>query len=106
MAFDLFHENSYPLDGISDVDDTFCLRQATQAVIFRVMSGGLRSPKDSRKALTAGGEGIEASILNTMCTFESCSRFAVLKSTSTSDVHPESTVRVKETLRRQADKPK
>lgn len=41
---------------------TFCLRQATQAVIFRVISGGLRSPNDSRKALTAGGDGSDTSI--------------------------------------------
>lgn len=77
MAFDLFHENHEPLDGISDGEDTFCLRQATQAVIFRVMSGGLRSPKDSRNALTAGGEGSEVSILNTMFTSVSCSLLAV-----------------------------
>lgn len=31
----------------------FCFRQATQAVIFRLMSMGLRSPKDSRRACTA-----------------------------------------------------
>ena len=31
----------------------FCLRQATHAVIFLLMSIGLRSPKDSRRACTA-----------------------------------------------------
>jgi hypothetical protein len=31
---------------------TFCFRQATHAVTFRVISGGLRSPKCSRSAST------------------------------------------------------
>lgn len=42
---------------------TFCFRHATQAVILRVISGGLRSPNDSRKALTAGGEGNSISMI-------------------------------------------
>lgn len=45
---------------------TFCLRHATHAVILRVMSGGFRSPNDSRKALTAGGEGSDISISSIM----------------------------------------
>jgi len=36
---------------------TFCLRQATHAVIFLVMSGGLLSPKESRSAAILGRDG-------------------------------------------------
>lgn len=35
---------------------TLSLRQATHAVILRVMSGGFLSPKDSRRALAADDE--------------------------------------------------
>jgi hypothetical protein len=34
---------------------TFCFRQATHAVIFLVMSGGLGSPKVSRRVSTPNG---------------------------------------------------
>jgi hypothetical protein len=34
---------------------TFCFLQATHAVIFRLISGGFRSPNDSRNALAGGG---------------------------------------------------
>jgi hypothetical protein len=37
---------------------TFSLRHETHAVIFRLMSGGLRSPKDSRRAAAAEGRDI------------------------------------------------
>ena len=35
----------------------FCFLHATQAVIFRVISGGFRSPNCSRSAMIAGAEG-------------------------------------------------
>ena len=41
---------------------TFCFRHATQAVILREMSGGFRSPKESRKAIAASGDELAISI--------------------------------------------
>lgn len=59
IAFDLakisillLHAKCLPFDC------TFSLRQETQAVIFRLMSGGLRSPKDSRRAAAADSRDI------------------------------------------------
>lgn len=43
----------------------FCFRQATQAVIFRLMSMGLRSPKDSLRARAAADP--ESGTDMTMC---------------------------------------
>jgi hypothetical protein len=45
----------------STKDTTFCFRHATQAVILRVISGGFRSPNDSLRAITAGGEDSDTS---------------------------------------------
>jgi hypothetical protein len=62
MAFHLVNP-SVTVSVLLKIRITFCFRHATQAVILRVISGGLRSPNDSRKALTAGGEGSSMSMI-------------------------------------------
>ena len=47
-----------------DIDLTFSLRQATQAVILRVMSGGLRSPNASLIAMADDPAAVASAIVN------------------------------------------
>lgn len=57
MALDLYHIVGIAVDLLLYSGAlTFCFRHATQAVILREMSGGFRSPKESRRAMAAAGE--------------------------------------------------
>ena len=63
MALDLHHSVGIAVTLLLYLRAlTFCFRHATQAVILREMSGGLRSPKESRRAMAASGEDLVTSM--------------------------------------------
>ena len=63
VAFDLYHSVGIAVSLLLYPRAlTFCFRHATQAVILREMSGGFRSPKESRRAMAASGEDLVTSM--------------------------------------------
>ena len=63
MAFDLRFNLVCGRYGLDAMSITFCFLQATHAVIFRLMSGGFLSPKDSRITSAGGGRTKSSAII-------------------------------------------